>query len=266
VVEEEIVLSPEGFSFSNPAASRYLYAPSSIGLQKGQGYASQKLIFATGVYGITDNVTLLVGTAIPIPFLTVIGGKFSTKIADNMHIGAGAEVFFLPFAEFTGDNTVPLSIFFGSFTYGNLDKHITIASGYIYEQLLSENQHAMPIMVAGHTRVSDRLALVTENWILLEASRDNDSAPIFLGSINSIAFRIIGRRNSKTQIYGRLIADNGYPRSTWDIGLVLATYSERQSIYDSITGTDIYSNYSTVQSFGPLPWIDYTWHFGPARR
>ena len=52
------------FSFQNPAASRYLYAPSSIPLQKGQGYVSQKLIFTSGVIGVSDNVTLLVGTTV----------------------------------------------------------------------------------------------------------------------------------------------------------------------------------------------------------
>ena len=54
VVEPPIeTKTPEGFSFSNPAASRYLYAPSSIGLQEGQGYVSQKLVFTTGVFAVT---------------------------------------------------------------------------------------------------------------------------------------------------------------------------------------------------------------------
>ena len=39
--------SPRGFQYINPAASRYLYAPSSISLQKGQGYVSQKLLFTS---------------------------------------------------------------------------------------------------------------------------------------------------------------------------------------------------------------------------
>jgi hypothetical protein len=264
----EIELTEGGFKYKNPAASRYLYAPSSIGLQKGQGYVSQKLLFTTGVYAINDNVTILAGAFGPL--VTVTGVKLSKQLNESLHIGAGAEVFFLPLAGTAGDMdnipNIPMSIFFGSVTYGNLDQHVTVATGYIYDQIISDSNDTWPIMIAGHKRVADRIAIVSENWILLEpVNFSNNYSPIIAG-INSFAFRIIGRRDSAAQIKGSLITNQGYPRSTWDLGLVMVNYSERFSVYDEVSGNDVYSNYRTHRILGPMPWIDYTWHFGPARK
>ena len=265
---EPIQRNANGFLYENPAASRYLYAPSSIGLQKGQGYVSQKLVFTTGVYAISDNVTILMGAFGP--FVTVTGAKFSKQVSDKVHLGTGAELFFLPLAG-TADSSdplpnIPLSIFFGSVTYGDLDQHITFASGYIYDQLISQSKSSVPVMVAGHKRIVDRVALVSENWLLLEPSQFNSENPMFIGNINSIAFRIIGRRDSTQQIAGSMYTDQGYPRSTWDLGLVMVGYADRYSIYDQASETTAYSNFQTYRIIGPAPWIDYTWHFGPARR
>ena len=257
---------PEGeFSFANPAASRYLYAPSSIGLQKGQGYASQKWIFTTGVYALSDNATILIGTTVPFPFATVIGGKLSKKIDDDWHVGAGAEVFFFPIPEMF-DTQVPLTIGFVSTTYGSLDSHITVATGVMYEQAFSDGDIVHPVMVAGHKRVADRLAMVSENWVLLNTDLIQEGRTPYVGSISSLAFRLIGRRDKTFQIRGRMIGDSGYPRYTWDIGLVMFNFNSSETIYDDVTGEQISSKYTRNDFLGPLPWIDYTWHFGPARK
>ena len=264
ILNEDI---PEGeFSFANPAASRYLYAPSSIGLQKGQGYASQKWIFTTGVYALSDNATILIGTTVPFPFATVVGGKLSKKLDDNWYVGAGAEVFFLPFASFNDGPQAPVTIGFVSTTYGDLDSHITVATGAIYEQVITDGDVLYPVMIAGHRRVADRLALVTENWILLDTELLQDGRSPYMGSISSLAFRLIGRRDQQFQIRGRMLADNGYPRYTWDIGLVMFNFTSSESLYDPVTGEDTTSKFSRNDFFGPLPWIDYTWHFGPATK
>jgi hypothetical protein len=263
-----VVANENGFFYDNPAASRYLYAPSSIGLQKGQGYVSQKLVFTTGVYAISDNVTILLGAFGP--FVTVTGTKISKQLNEKLHIGAGAELFFLPLAGTSDTNSplpnIPVSIFFGSVTYGDLDQHITFASGYIHDQIISESNSSIPIMIAGHKRIVDRMAIVSENWILLEPSQFNSDNPVFLGSINSFAFRIIGRRDATQQVSGSMYTDQGYPRSTWDLGLVMVGFSDRYSVYDETEDNDVFSNYRTFRIIGPAPWIDYTWHFGPARK
>ena len=63
-----------------------------------------------------------------------------------------------------------------------------------------------------------------------------------------------------------MLADNGYPRYTWDIGLVMFNFTSSESLYDPVTGEDTTSKFSRNDFFGPLPWIDYTWHFGPATK
>ena len=177
--------------------------------------------------------------------------------------------FFLPLAGSFDPNSdapnIPLSLFFGSVTYGTLEQHITFASGYIYDQILSDSNHTVPVMIAGHKRVNDRLAMVTENWVLLEPTLSSNN-PFVLASINSIAFRLIGRRDQQTKVYGSMFTDTGYPRSTWDIGLVLVNFSQSHSIRNNVNGEDVSSTFRTHQMLGPIPWVDYTWHFGPARK
>ena len=271
---EETTLPPgftptaSGYAFQNPAASRYLYAPSSIPLQKGQGYMSQKLLFTSGVLGVTDNVTLLIGTTVPFPFVSIVGGKYARRINDKWHVGAGAEVFFFPFAGAIDDNstTVPLSIGFVSGTYGDLDSHVTVATGVIYDQLFSDGGIAHPIMVAGHKRLTDRLAVVTENWMLLNLDIMADGRSPYTASINSLAFRVIGNRNQTYYLFGQTIESRGYPRATWDFGLVFVNFQNPATLNDPVLNTTHYSLYSEAFTFGPIPWVDYTWHFGPERR
>lgn len=270
VVEEEPEFAPSvgDFSFQNPAASRYLYAPSSIPLQQGQGYVSQKLLFTSGVLGITDNVTLLVGTTVPFPLVSIVGGKYAKQINENWHVGGGAEVFFLPFAGAVDDDTptAPLSIGFVSATYGDLNSHVTVATGVAYEQVFSEGRVSHPVMVAGHKRLSDRLAVVTENWLLLNLDIMADGRSPFTASINSLAFRFIGNRSESYQWFGQSITSQGYPRATWDFGLVFLNAVDSATLYDPVLDTTHYSLYSEAFTFGPIPWVDYTWHFGPARK
>lgn len=256
-----------GYAFQNPAASRYLYAPSSIPLQKGQGYMSQKLLFTSGVLGVTDNVTLLIGTTVPFPFVSIVGGKYARRINDKWHVGAGAEVFFFPFAGAIDDSTtVPLSIGFVSGTYGDLDSHVTVATGVIYDQLFSDGGIAHPVMIAGHKRLTDRLAVVTENWMLLNLDIMADGRSPYTASINSLAFRVIGNRNQTYYLFGQTIESRGYPRATWDFGLVFVNFQNPSTLNDPVLNTTHYSLYSESFTFGPIPWVDYTWHFGPERR
>lgn len=255
----ETYISPQGFSYQNPAASRYLYSPSSIGLQKGQGYVSQKLLFTAGVYALTDNITVLFGGLGP--FVTVLGGKASTKIADNLHISAGNEIFFLPFQSFDS-NPVAANISFAGFTLGNLDRHISVNSGYLYtsDDIDGEFLKGVPVVISAHTRTSERVALVTENWLLFDPAYEN---PYKL-SIGSLAFRIIGRRDANSLVRGTLITKQGYPRSTWDIGVIFAHGVREHKSY--MMNQELTSEFVDPFTFGPIPWVDYTWHFGPARK
>jgi len=249
VVEEQPVddyASPEGFSFPNPATSRYLYAPSSIPLKKGQGYLSQKYgIFSSVAYAPDDNFTLLFGTLTFFPpAMTIFGGKSGWKVSDNVHVSVGGEIFVFPI-----DATIIASIGFGAVTFGNEDKHLTIATGAAGGDIV--DGWGLPLMVAGQWRVSDGVAMVTENWALFDgnAISDNELSDLHVANIHSFAVRLVGRRdNSYGQSRG-LRTSEGFPRTTWDLGLIM--------LMSGVDGGD-------VDFIGPLPWIDWTWHFGPS--
>jgi hypothetical protein len=225
--------SPGGFSFPNPASSRYLYAPSSIPLEQGQGYIAQRYaIFSSVAYGATDNVTVLFGTLTPFPPALAIGGlKVAGKVSDKVHIGVAGEVFTMPI-----DATVLAAVGAGSVTFGTKDDHVTLSSGVIGGEMFSD-EFAIPIVISGHKRVSERVGLVTENWIVFPSS---GGPPELL--INSFVCRILGRRVSPERGGGFLYTDKGYPKSSWDVGVL--------------------GFYGSGDFFGPVPYIDYAWHFG----
>lgn len=253
--------SPKGFNYPNPAASRYLYAPSTIGLQKGQGYISQKLLFTAAAYAPHDRVTLLLGTFTFFPpALTVFGAKYNQQITDNFSIGAGGEAFIIGFDT---DDRIPVAVGFVGGTWGDTDRNITVSSGIVRDNnMISTDGSIIPLMVGAQNRFNDRFSLVTENWVFLEP----EGSPVYMAGIGSIALRILGKRDSALRIRASGLTVDGYPRSTWDIGLIGVSYLERDTIYDEQLGEDVFSDYTSYSVFGPFPWVDYSWHFGPVRR
>jgi len=256
--------SPGGFGYPNPAASRYLYAPSAIPMEKGQGYVSQKLVFTAAAYAPTDNISLLMGTLTPFPAaLTVIGGKAGVPVGDKLHLGMGAEAFWIPM-----DGALLAGVAFGSVTYGHKDKNFTLASGVIGgdpEYLL--DGLSLPVMLGYQVRLSDRGAFVTENWAVFDmedlASYPGGGNPLVV-TANSAVFRLLGKRDTTPQIRGRKHTVEGYPRTTWDFGLLMASYREVRSI--QFRGEDVDSELVNYSLIGPFPWVDYTWHFGTAKK
>jgi hypothetical protein len=252
--------SPGGFKYPNPAASRYLYAPSSIPLKKGQGYVSQKWVFTSAAYALSDNLTVLYGafTFFP-PALSVFGAKAGFEVKDGLHISVGGEAFVSGIAQ-----EVPVAIGFGAVTFGNEDKHLTVASGYAGGSLLDDG--TMPLMVGGQIRFDESFAFITENWVFFDVSDYADgqglnSATTFAGSA---AFRIVGRRDRGNGTPRGLRTQSGHPRTTWDIGLVGLGVRFSAGIYDEVSGEELESEFYTWEVFAPIPWIDWTWHFGSA--
>jgi len=226
--------SPGGFTHPNPAASRYLYAPSSIPLKKGQGYVSQKYgIFSSAAYAPHDNFTVLFGTLTFFPpAMTIFGGKAGFQVADNVHVSAGGEVFLFPI-----DGEFLASIGFGAITLGDEDQHVTIASGYAGGEMFDGG--GIPVMLGGQTRVSSSVSLITENWMVFDPN--NEWSPVVIASA---AVRLLGRRSSDGNFGRRIQTKDGFPSTTWDIGLIALV--------------------SEDEVFGPFPWVDWTWHFGPS--
>lgn len=155
--------------FPNPNSTRLFFAPTGRMLKKGEGYFSDYYLFFPGIaYGISDNVTFGGGMSL-IPGIGFenqifyITPKVGLKATENASFAAGALVMAL--SDFDDDSDFPIvGILYGVGTFGTTDKSLTIGLGYGFaDKDLAEKPM---IVVGGESRVSRRVALVTENWIL----------------------------------------------------------------------------------------------------
>ena len=200
-----------------------------------EGYFSQKWLFSAAAYGVTDNLTLLAGTLTVFPpALTIAGGKISGEIADNVHLSAGGEVFVTGLGVFE----FLARVGFAGITVGHDDRQFTLSSGYM---LLGDDYtvSAVPIIAAGQFRVTDRTVLITENWFVMP--REDDPFGFVSGAVRLLGGRADTRRTKPTNW-----TSAGDPKYTSDFGVIFMS-----------DGSDVY---------GPLPWIDFAWHFGKAGR
>ena len=229
VLESPGYRSPNGFQTENRGKSRHLYAPSSIGLKKGEGYYSQKLVFSSVAYGVTDNLTLLGGTfTFYPPVLTVLGAKVSTEVASNVHLAAGGEVFLSTVMD---QLLSYAALAFGGVTVGHSDAQVTLSTGYA-SLGTDGDANGIPVIVAGQLRTGERGALVTENWVIFDSGSGEDALFSPTGTyVLSGAYRIFGPAHS---------------RWSFDLGLVSPGFDD--------------------EFVWPVPWVDFAYHFGQAKK
>jgi hypothetical protein len=180
--------------FQDRSRTRYLYAPSAFMLKQGEGYFSQtELLVSSVTYGLTDYLTLRAGSVVPALFLpegegvNFIGGlKVGGALSEQLHLAAGAEMLVLPGLE-TGGGAIGL--LFGSVTYGTPELHATLSVGrpvVVGEGDLDD----LPLVIvpSGAWRMSRRLALVSENWVLPFQGEEKFSL------VNALALRFLGEQ------------------------------------------------------------------------
>jgi hypothetical protein len=156
------------FAFRNPNATRLIFAPTGRMLAKGEGYFSDFYIFFPGVnVGLTDRVS--VGG-----MMSVFPGAgldeqvyfFTPKVGlvqnANTNIAAGALVLGWPGGD--SDEGFSAGIAYGVGTFGSENLSLTVGAGYGFVDGRLENSPFM--MLGGESRVSSRVAVVTENWVM----------------------------------------------------------------------------------------------------
>lgn len=151
--------------FENPNATRYLFSPSAFSLRKGEAYYQNTYVVLNSFnYGVTDRFTIGAGFEIistfsgePIFFITP---KYTFPITEKIRAGAG--ILYLRSAAF--DDFGGLGIGYGIITYGNTDNNATLGLGFGY---VDGSFPERPIItVSGMKRVSRKVGLVTENWLV----------------------------------------------------------------------------------------------------
>ena len=152
----------------DPNYSRLLFAPTGRPLKKGHGYFSDYYVFFPGIsYGITNHITLMGGFTI-IPGVSLkdqlkyFAPKIGVDINEKLAFSAGA-------LYGTVEN-LGAGIGFAVLTVGERDKSFTVGMGLGYTK--DEEEHfefaKHPIlMLGGNMRLSNSVALLTENWFVL---------------------------------------------------------------------------------------------------
>jgi hypothetical protein len=169
------------YIFPNPNATRYLFAPSGISLKKGEGYYQNTYLLLNSCnYGITDHISVGGGIELittsqfitgkvrsPILFFTP---KISGKIAKNIYVGAGVFYVVLPAFNNSADKPASLSLPYAMATYGNAEHNVTLSGGVgiTSKNINNDNlrQYLPIVTLSGMTRISKRISLITENWLI----------------------------------------------------------------------------------------------------
>ncbi len=175
----------------DPNYSRLLFAPTGRPLAKGKGYISDYYIFFPGVsYGFTNNISAMAGFSI-LPGMDFseqmyyLAPRFGFYISKQFSVSAGA----LYMSNI--DAEVAAGLGFMVATYGPQDRSLTagIGFGFFKDEDSDFRFHEYPIiMLGGNWRLSNSIALISENWIITGTDFNLSSQPF------SIAMRFFGSR------------------------------------------------------------------------
>jgi hypothetical protein len=153
--------------FPNPNSTRLFFAPSGQMLKKGEGYVSDYELFFPGVaYGVTDNISIGGGFSLIPAAVEDQAYYFTPKVgfspAEKVHLAAGVL--------FAGTRGGTGGVYYAVGTLGDGNGSVTLGGGYGFAGGQIERR---PVgMLGAEKRVSRRIAIVTENY-LLPVSRDN---------------------------------------------------------------------------------------------
>jgi hypothetical protein len=163
------------FWAEDPNSTRLFFTSTARPLKKGNGYVSSFMLFLPLVaYGVTDRFTIAGGTPIiPEAFgrMWYFAPKYTVAKSERSAYALGALAFILP--EDIDDNG-SVGILYGAGTWGSRDHAITAGAGwgYVWVSGASEVANDPVIMIAGETRVSRRVKLITENWMFTSGETD----------------------------------------------------------------------------------------------
>jgi hypothetical protein len=169
--------------FPNPNSTRLFFAPSGRMLGHGEGYVSDYEVFFPGfAVGLTDNVSIGGGMSLfPAGVdeqLYYFTPKIGAEVKKDVNIALGALI-----AGGLGTESTA-GIVYGVGTFGPPDASVTAGLGYGFAgTTIAKNP---VIMLGGEVRVSKRIGLVTENYIIPNTEYVN---PLF-----SYGVRLMGEK------------------------------------------------------------------------
>jgi hypothetical protein len=198
---------PEGDEGYDPNYSRLMFAPTGRPLRKGDGYVSDhELVFPGFAVGLTDNLSLAGGVSV-VPGLGLdeqvayVSPRLGWNLSDRAAVSVGALVVSAP------DDLGAAGIAFGVGTFGSRNHSLSVGLG-LGRELSNRHGETQPIlMVGGQTRLSKSIALVSENWIVLDEDISLGQQPF------GLALRFFGERLSFDMgfVFVGDVLDEGFP-------------------------------------------------------
>jgi hypothetical protein len=153
----------------NSDRTRYVFGTSAFNLKKGEGYFQNTMLTINSVhYGITDNISIGGGIELLSTFASLssnnsvtpifyITPKIGFELKKQIHVAAGIMIANVP-------ETGGVGFSYVMSTFGTPDHQLSISTGLGFQNGVWNNSPF--ISLAGLTRVSKKIALITENWFL----------------------------------------------------------------------------------------------------
>lgn len=173
----------------DPNYSRLMFAPTGRPLRRADGYFSDFYVFFPSVaYGVTSNFSIMAGFSI-LPGVNLdeqlkyFAPRLGVQTAENFAISVGAL--------YAGAKDVRAGIAFAVASFGPPDNSFTAGLGLGYTKEEGRDfefaEHPV-IMLGGNFRLSNNLALVSENWFITGREFDLNETPF------GVALRFFGDR------------------------------------------------------------------------
>ena len=151
------------FFRTDPNTSRLFFAPTGRKLKAKNGYfADYYIFFPTLAFGVTDffsisgGVSLIPGT---VSQLLYFAPKFTFQISPQMGFGTGFLYLAIPNEEHD------INLGYIVTTIGSDQSSVTLGAGL---PLTSSPDKSPILLIGGETQISNRVKLITENWIFTE--------------------------------------------------------------------------------------------------
>ncbi|MEM8906700.1 MAG: hypothetical protein AAGD05_02540 [Bacteroidota bacterium] len=204
-------LASSEYTYPNPNYNNFIIGSNAFPLSRGElRYQSGLLLFNTLDIGTTNHFSTKIGFLLPI-FGEGSGNFFVNPrllfpVEEEFYIGIGNYTLVIE----NGFGT----FFYGTATVGNKSSHVSLSFGYgLAEGDFSEQ----PIVsIAAQHRLTDKLALITENWY--SPTNDDD---ILLSGIYSYGIRLINKRVT----FDFIFANNDELVDAFPIGIPLINFT-----------------------------------------
>lgn len=206
-VSKNLIAKENGW-FENPNSTRNIFSPTGYGLRKDEAYYQNFMVGINQVsYGFTDRITIGVTLEAFTLFAAINGAidspafaitpKYSIPVKEDVYnIGVGALIVNLPDTEQLFD----WNLLYVVNTFGSKDRNVSLGIAYGLKE--GELARRPTFTLSGVLRVSPKISLITENWLIPEI----DGGQAF----NLFGVRITGKRVSwDISLLGTKL-DNGF--------------------------------------------------------